>query len=272
VRYIPIFETEKEPDEAWLNKARELTKALENEPDVEKRKKLIKDNKAHWGELKEWLLKFSEGKCWYSEAKDCVQYWEVEHFRPKNAAKDEDGTEINSGYWWLAFDWHNYRIAGQTINRKKGSYFPLKPGTYVADRPGTPCEDETPCLLDPADENDCRLVFFDVTGNVIAKPGANEWEQHRVEISCDRYNLNYQTLVDCRKTLWQTCWASINEYLNLMKAHCETNSITKRGAAGEVLKRLRLLVRSDAPFSMVAVCCVIASNEAAVIKAVLTGK
>lgn len=63
---------------------------------------------------------------------------------------------------------------------------------------------------------------------------------------------------------------SINEYLNFMKSHCETNSVTKRAKTGEVLKRLRSYVRSDAAFSMVAACCVIASNEADLIKAVLT--
>jgi hypothetical protein len=270
VRYIPLFETEEKPDDAWLDKAREITTALKNEPDAEKRKKLIDENKLHWGKLKDWLLKFSAGKCWYSEARDCVQYWEVEHFRPKNAARDEEGRETHGGYWWLSFDWHNYRIAGQVINRKKGAYFPLKSQSYVADQPGKPCEDELPCLLDPADENDCRLVFFEETGKVAPKPGAKEWERHRVEISCERYNLDYQTLVDSRKALWQTCWASINEYLNLMKDHCETNSVTKRAKAGAVLRQLRSYVRSDAPFSTAAVCCIMASNEQDVIKAVFT--
>jgi len=270
VRYIPIFETDEKPDEAWLSKARELTEALENEPDPEERKKLIEKNKDHWGRLKEWLLRFSKGKCWYSEAKDCVQYWEVEHFRPKNAAKGEDGNETHGGYYWLAFDWRNYRIAGQVINRKKGAYFPLKPASYVADQPGKPCEDELPCLLDPTDESDCRLIFVDETGKVVPKPGANDWERHRVEISRERYNLNYQTLLDSRKTLWQTCHASINEYLNLMKDHNETGSVTKRAKAGEVLKRLRSYVRSDAPFSMVAASCVVASGEQDLIRVVLT--
>jgi hypothetical protein len=55
-----------------------------------------------------------------------------------------------------------------------------------------------------------------------------------------------------------------------MKDHCQTNSITKRGEATQVLKRLRSYVRSDSPFSMVATCCVIAANEPDLIRAVLT--
>ena len=270
MRYIPLFEAEKEPEEAWRNKAKELTEALQKEPDPVKRKQIIDDNKEHWGKIKAWLLAFSSGKCWYSEAKDCVQYWEVEHFRPKSAAKNEQGQEIHSGYWWLAFDWHNYRVAGEVINRKKGAYFPLKTGSFVADQPGKPYEDELPCLLDPTDDSDCRLVFFDETGKVVPKPGANDWERHRVEVSRVRFNLDYQALVDSRKALWQTCRASMNEYLNLMKDHCETGSVTKRAEAKRVLKQLRSYVRFESPFSMVATSCVIASHEDDLIKAVLS--
>ena len=264
-----MFESRKSPPKDWRKTARMLTKELGKEPDPEKRKAIIEKNKTHWGKLRDWLLTLSAGKCWYSEAKDCVQYWEVEHFRPKNAAKDEHGKETHNGYWWLAFDWHNYRIAGQVINRKKGAYFPLKQGSFVADQPGKPTEDELPCLLDPTDESDCRLVFFDETGRIAPKPGATEWERHRVELSRERFNLDYQTLVDSRKALWQTCWASINEYLNLMKAHCDTGSISKRAEAKRVLQQLRAHVRLEAPFSMVAASCVIASGEEGLIRAVL---
>lgn len=270
MRYIPFFEAGKEPDEAWRKKATELTESLKQEPDPVKRKKIIEKNKAHWGKVKDWLLAFSIGKCWYSEAKDCVQYWEVEHFRPKNAAIDEQGHEIHGGYWWLAFDWHNYRIAGQVVNGKKGAYFPLKAGSYIADQPGKPYEDELQCLLDPTDDSDCRLVFFNELGKVVPKPGANDWERHRVEVSRDRYSLDCQALVDSRKALWQTCLTSINEYLNLMKEHCETGSVTKRAEAKRVLKQLRSYVRFDSPFSMVATSCVIVSHEDDLIKAVLS--
>jgi hypothetical protein len=54
-----------------------------------------------WGELKNWLLALSHQKCWFSEAKDSFQYWDLEHFRPKANAKNLDGSE-REGYWWLA--------------------------------------------------------------------------------------------------------------------------------------------------------------------------
>jgi len=81
--------------------------------------------------LKDWLLKFSNGKCWFSEAKDTFSHMDVEHFRPKKSAKDLNGVE-REGYWWLTFDWHNYRICGNVGNRKKGTFFPLSPGCTPA--------------------------------------------------------------------------------------------------------------------------------------------
>ena len=66
---------------------------------------------AIWTELKPVLASLSDGKCWYTEAKDRVSYWEVDHFRPKKV------------YPWLAFDWANFRLCGANpIERKPMSF------------------------------------------------------------------------------------------------------------------------------------------------------
>ena len=77
-------------------------------------KAFIDANSGVWGEIKNELLEMSHGKCWYSEAPDAVSDWHVDHFRPKKRALDEDKTE-HEGYYWLAFDWKNYRIAGSQL-------------------------------------------------------------------------------------------------------------------------------------------------------------
>ena len=118
MRHIPL--RNQEPDAAWLSKASRLLDELKAAPDAAVRNKIIDDNRAVWGKLKEWLLSLSHQKCWFSEAKDCFSHWDVEHYRPKKSAKDADGT-THEGYWWLAFDWQNFRICGNAGNRKKAA-------------------------------------------------------------------------------------------------------------------------------------------------------
>jgi hypothetical protein len=82
--------------------------------DPEERKESIEAHAQIWRDLAEWLKGQSYGKCWYSEARETFSYWHVDHFRPKKKVKDLNGNEAQ-GYWWLAFDWHNYRLAGSRI-------------------------------------------------------------------------------------------------------------------------------------------------------------
>ena len=50
---------------------------------------------------------------------------DVEHFRPKLEVKELYKEQNREGYWWLAFDYHNFRVCGNVGNRKKGGWFPL---------------------------------------------------------------------------------------------------------------------------------------------------
>jgi hypothetical protein len=90
MKHIPL--RDQEPDAAWLMKANRLLDELKAAPNAAARDKIIDDNSAVWGELKQWLLHLSHQKCWFSEAKDCFSHWDVEHYRPKKSAKDADGT------------------------------------------------------------------------------------------------------------------------------------------------------------------------------------
>ena len=114
MRYIPLHS--QTPDAAWVARADALLDQLRNAPDTKARNVLIKRHSALWGELKNWLLSLSGQKCWFSEASDCFNYWDVEHYRPKRVAKDDTSTA--DGYWWLAFAWQNLRICGNVGNRQ----------------------------------------------------------------------------------------------------------------------------------------------------------
>jgi len=216
-----------------------------------------------WGELKTWLLSLSHNKCWFSEAKDCFNHWDVEHFRPKKSAKDLDGTE-HDGYWWLAFDWQNFRICGNAGNRKKGTYFPLREGCPRASCPGHDLRNEDPQLLDPIDEDDPNLLSFNFEGRAIPLAGLeDEWDKKRVEYSVERFNLDFPPLMDKRKTVWNECWRRIQMYreeLGKLKLSNGENAIA-RNQVKSCAKEIRSMMREDKELSAVSRACVLSTGD-----------
>src|SRR5258705_7981723 len=87
----------------------------------EERSKILKDNPI-WQELLLSLHELSNGKCWYSEAKEIMSDRDIDHFRPKNLAKNLDDSE-RGGYWWLAYDFENYRLSSIYSNRRRQDKF-----------------------------------------------------------------------------------------------------------------------------------------------------
>jgi len=128
----------------------------------------------HWTEdaVRDLLLELVGVKCWYCETLIVRADVTVDHYRPKSEVLDVPG---HPGYWWLAYDVSNYRIACKHCNsggaryngvregRAKGSQFPLIGGT----RARTSVDDveyEQPLLLDPAHPGDPDLLGFDTAG------------------------------------------------------------------------------------------------------------
>ncbi|MEW6210939.1 MAG: hypothetical protein AB1631_21420 [Acidobacteriota bacterium] len=261
MRHIPLRNFQ--PDQAWIDKANRLLEHLKAAPDVEARRRIIDDNSAVWGELKDWLLSLSHGKCWFSEAKDCFSHWDVEHYRPKKSAKDADGTE-HEGYWWLAFDWKNFRICGNAGNRKKGTYFPLREGSRRATFQNPDLRFEIPQLLDPADEDDPNLLSFNVEGRAIPAPSIDdEWDKLRVTYSVKRLNLDFPPLMDKRKTVWNACWTRIQEYRDeLAKYHASGGkNLIALNQFKEKARAIREMLRETEELSAVARACVLSAGD-----------
>jgi hypothetical protein len=264
MRYIPLLESQPEQDwqklQPWIVKADDLLQQLKDAPNDDARKIVIKNNEKFWGNFKEQLLLLSHNKCWFSEAKDCISHWEVEHFRPKKSAKDIDGTE-QMGYWWLAFDWRNFRICGNVPNRKKGTYFPLREGCQRVGLDGD-LRMEHPILLDPADPDDPNLISFDSFGNAIVPSDCNDpWDTERVIYSIERYSLNdYPPLVDKRKVVWNECWRRIQQYLYEEKMYQTNKSPTSLVSLKEQAKQIRAMFKATEEFSSVAKACVLSTG------------
>src|SRR5262249_33854784 len=137
-------------DRGWIAEAQALVQQLVAAPNKASRNELISRNAPLWGRLRDWLLRLSHDKCWYSEAHDLFSVLEVEHYRPKTRCKRSARGAFGDGYWWLAFDWSNYRLCGKVGNAKKGDFFPLAAGSPVAAYNGFSILNEIPLLLDPA--------------------------------------------------------------------------------------------------------------------------
>lgn len=96
----------------------------------------IKAREDLWRELSPTLSLLGQSKCWYSESRNATSDKNIDHFRPKGRVEEDPAHE---GYWWLAFNWQNYRYASQWCNQRrndkvnktsggKGDHFPLIDG------------------------------------------------------------------------------------------------------------------------------------------------
>ncbi|MEE4151461.1 hypothetical protein [Pseudomonas viridiflava] len=250
--------------DAWLAKSQDLVAELATlnaGGQIKERNKLIDDRSAHWGKLKPWLLSLSHGKCWFTEALDIGSHLDVEHFRPKKSARNIKGPE-RDGYWWLAFDYMNFRIAGTVPNRKKGAWFPLRYGsrssTYTRRCEG----DETIHFLDPTNAYDVSLLAFDEEGKAVPVPGISQWDYVRVRRTVERLKLtDHQALAEGRRKVWQMANHAIKCYY---QAKLEANSVQ----AAVARERLRVsameiakLTKATAELSAVARWCVLLRND-----------
>jgi hypothetical protein len=184
-----------------------------------------------WNVFQEGMLAISHNKCWYSEAPIGNGDFEVDHFRPKNKAKQKvNYSDPNSkstvlkenGYWWKAYDWDNYRLAGALANKLrrdrlgdcddvkgKGDYFPLNLlyGKIADDNEALQCED--PILLDPTNPVDVTLLTFD---KGVAIPATIDDEEiDRVKQSIFYYHLDLDQLNTARKIVWDDCVEQIKD-------------------------------------------------------------
>src|SRR6187549_2661841 len=103
--------------------------AVKSKAVVKDRKKYVNDN-PDWNQFQSEMLKLSNNKCWYTESAIGSSDFEVDHFRPKNKAKNHDKKVIKpNGYWWIAYDWENFRLTGALANKRRRDR--LKEGAEV---------------------------------------------------------------------------------------------------------------------------------------------
>lgn len=250
---------------AWLVKSKQLVEELAKLQVAGKRDErnaLIDANSAHWTELKPWLQALSAGKCWFSEVRELYSHYDVEHFRPKKVAKALDGTD-RDGYWWLAFNYMNFRLCGNVGNRKKGGWFPLQAGSPCSTFAHQCEETESAYLLDPVDIEDVKLLTFDEEGKAVPRPGASDWEKRRVVETVARLKLNeHAALAEERRKVWARVSECIAAYQAAVERYRSGGNEVAKQKAKEAAKRIRDMASSTAELSAVAKWCVLFRNEA----------
>ncbi len=239
------------PNAAWLLKADNITTELLEAETKEKKHEIIDANQRLWGELKDVLMELSHQKCWYSEAKDTFSYYHVDHFRPKKKAVGVDKKD-KGGYWWLAFNWTNYRISGAVGNVNKRDKFAVY--RNKANEPEETWEDETIYLLDPCNQFDPIKLTFNSNGEARSLyPSGFHLEQAKYTIT--ELKLNYKKLKEARKKIWVDCSLIIGELTNLLDAEGKNPSATRRGKMEVLFKQLKEFTRCSSEFSATARAC-----------------
>ena len=231
-----------------LEDARETIKA---------RNDVVDSNSSHWGELRDWLLALSHGKCWFSEAKDIFSYWHVEHFRPKKEAKDDINCDENGkaitrdGYWWLAFDYSNYRICGSVGNSTKGGWFPLHKDSKCSTIDSQCEETEAAYLIDPTKQCDVALISFQEDGNAIPlEPDKEAWDWQRADVSIKRLGLNsYDKLPEARRTVAAELQLLMDRFFVEKSRYKPGVNELPRGTMGEIAKQITAYLDERRPLS-----------------------
>jgi uncharacterized protein (TIGR02646 family) len=247
------------PSQEWLDEAERLTQLLRDATSKEEREEIIEGNQSHWinAAFRDWLIEQFHQKCWYSESRESVSSYHVDHFRPKGRIKKLDGT-FEEGYWWLAFRWENYRISGQLVNIRKSDRFPLA-RSYKAVSCNDNSEDdeclqyESPYLLDPCKDDEAWLISFRENGEA-AYAGTDEDEKHRVDFTIDILDLNGKSkqnrLVNNRHLVWTKCALTIEDHKSLsgFKPLDKVKKIM-------LVKKLKEMIQNEEEFSSVAIAC-----------------
>jgi hypothetical protein len=246
------------PPQDWLDEAEALTEQLKNALDDKARVELVFLHRKLWRDkrLLDWLTDLHHRKCWYSEARESVSSYHVDHFRPKGRAAQMDKSQ-RTGYWWLTFDWKNYRLAGQLLNVKKRDLFPVQL-TGVA-QPNAPLtlDVEGHLLLDPL-KDEAWFVSFELKDDDSCEagpcPGLDAPDEKRVEITIEILGLNrLKALNKNRADIWSKCLARIQDHKN---AGNEQVMHTRAALRLVAAKELAELCSEMAEFSSVAKACV----------------
>jgi uncharacterized protein (TIGR02646 family) len=115
-------------------------------------------------DVKQALKTAQHDKCCFCEAKlSHTHPGDVEHFRPKARAQQDERAPPTTGYYWLAYEWDNLYLSCEECNRRhKRGLFPLTdPTTRVGSHVDAHrLADERPLFIDPGHDDPETFIEF----------------------------------------------------------------------------------------------------------------
>ena len=202
MRWICKDDVEECLTQVWRTEATVALQSVSNATSQIDRKALLKNTASTkiWRDYYELLPDNLKKKCWYCEAEEVRSDMPVDHFRPKGKVESD---RDHDGYWWLAFNWENYRCACTFCNSRrnfeeteggKSCKFPLVDPNTRAYLQTDEILEEMPDLLDPFNPDDFKLLWFDSDGLPEASPKCGEDERNKVKNSIDIFHLHEQRI------------------------------------------------------------------------------
>ncbi|QDL33756.1 HNH endonuclease family protein [Serratia liquefaciens] len=266
MRWICKDEIEECLTQAWKDMADQANAELIAAPDEEARKAILKRVASSniWREFYKLLPEPLKRKCWYCEAEEIRSDMPVDHFRPKNKVEDD---KQHDGYWWLAFDWQNYRCACTFCNSRrvfddteggKACRFPLENPDERAFAPAdqNKLNNERPYFLDPFNPDDEKLLWFDNDGLPLAKSSATVEQQTKVQNSIEIFHLHESRIVRARNIV-------------RLEVERQVRKIKTNDNVQEAKAKLRRMVRDTEKLSRAAVVYLRAHRELPEVKDIL---
>jgi uncharacterized protein (TIGR02646 family) len=264
MRHVDLNSVQRPP--GWDERAQRASQDVNGLPDAE-RHGAIKERRAIWSDLKLSLEQVSAKKCWYCESREVRSDKHVDHFRPKNRV-GEGGCEKHPGYWWLAFDWKNFRYCCAFCNSSredlatgnvggKADRFPLRDEGRRCWQSTQPLSEEQPTLLDPTVEGDPALLWFDEDG--MTRPSYSEeeaaWPHIRAKESIAVYHLNHTDLKEARLAVCTQCKRLIAEGDEAWREYTQGAGVAQ-DRFRRIVVQLKDLLSRNAEYSATARCTV----------------
>ncbi|CAA0162020.1 hypothetical protein ACT4Z0_18350 [Acinetobacter baumannii] len=208
------------------------------------REKLIKAG--HWKTLKPWLASKSGEKCWFCEAKQVRSPSDVEHFRPKNEVhihrkvlnyplSHANAGQKFEGYWWLSYNWKNFRLSCQRCNREekdsttkikygKGNEFPLIDENSRCWDHSSNIHTEQPLLLDPCIQSDTELLLHPLSGEITpTNTDRTTVEYKRADFTINLLGLNAHGVKDIKLELRHSLETILELNIGNDNVHCKVD-------------------------------------------------
>ncbi len=256
MRYIDLENNP--PDQDWIDRADALTLQLTQAADKAARGVIIDDNQNMWTEIKDHFRGLSHNKCWYSESKNDSAHCHIDHFRPKKEAIAEDKKD-KGGYWWLAFEWMNYRYSAPAENIRKKAYFHVN--SNKANLPTDSIENEDIRFLDPTEIEDPDKLAFTNEGLVTPKSTVNTERNYiQAEYTIRRMNLNKPEMKDSRKDKYANTILLIKSTEKLVQIQNTVFCPARKQKIAGKMKELLALASSKSEYSSAVKFCMRSSG------------